>query len=321
MARKLFFIVIGLTLSVYFFNLSISSLEINKLIEVIRNYNLYWLLPALIVFLIGYMIRAVRWAVLCRVINIDITFSLSLRNILQGTCINNILPLRVGDAFRIFHIKKINKSAQILLVLKIFLIEKILDILVLFLGLLFIIYMNDSIRTLLINNFDKFSTYGYFETTFFIIFFIMILTLVFYRFYIKKKIILVGSRQFFIPLYNKTLVLFAYSLLIWIFEFATFFLVAVGFVMPNEFMGAFSAMVMGTLAAMIPSLPGYLGTFDYFAIQGMMLNDIYYVDAVAFVLLVRMVIWFPITIIGLLLFTIVFWQDLIDFLRRDKVNE
>ena len=317
MARKLFLIVIGLTLSVYFFNLSIASLEFDKLIEVIRNYNLYWLLFALIVFLIGYIIRAVRWLVLCRVININITFSLSLKNILQGTCINNILPLRIGDAYRIFHIKKINKSAQILPILKIFLIEKILDILVLFLGLLFIIYMNDSIRTLLINNFDKLSTYGYFATSFLIIF----LTIVFYRFYKKKKIFLEGSRQFIVPLYNNTLVLFAYSLLIWTFEFATFFVVAVGFMMPNELMGAFSAMVLGTLAAMIPSLPGYLGTFDYFAIQGMILNNIYYVDAVAFVLLVRMVIWFPITIIGLLLFTIVFSQDLFDFLRRDKVNE
>ena len=51
---------------------------------------------------------------------------------------------------------------------------------------------------------------------------------------------------------------------------------------------------------MIPSSPGYVGTFDYFAVQGLTAFGASHVIALTFALLVHLLLWLPVTVVGAL---------------------
>ena len=60
-------------------------------------------------------------------------------------------------------------------------------------------------------------------------------------------------------------------------------------------------MATGTLATLLPSTPGYVGTFDYFAMLGLTAFGAARDVATAFALSVHAVLWAPTTIVGLVL--------------------
>lgn len=61
---------------------------------------------------------------------------------------------------------------------------------------------------------------------------------------------------------------------------------------------AWLALPVGTLATLIPSTPGYVGTFDFFVARAMALGGNGEAAAAAFALLVHMILWLPPTIVG-----------------------
>jgi hypothetical protein len=62
--------------------------------------------------------------------------------------------------------------------------------------------------------------------------------------------------------------------------------------------GPWFAMTTGTLATLIPSSPGYVGTFDYFAMLGLMAYGAARTAATAHALLVHVILWVPVTAAG-----------------------
>jgi uncharacterized membrane protein YbhN (UPF0104 family) len=61
------------------------------------------------------------------------------------------------------------------------------------------------------------------------------------------------------------------------------------------------ALATGTLATLLPSSPGYVGTFDYFAMQGLVAYGVGSAQAAAFAILVHLLLWAPVTVTGALL--------------------
>jgi uncharacterized membrane protein YbhN (UPF0104 family) len=55
---------------------------------------------------------------------------------------------------------------------------------------------------------------------------------------------------------------------------------------------------VGTLATVIPSTPGYAGTFDFFTARAMTASGNAAAAATAFALLVHVLLWLPPTIAG-----------------------
>ncbi|HSC81948.1 MAG TPA: lysylphosphatidylglycerol synthase domain-containing protein, partial [Chitinolyticbacter sp.] len=55
---------------------------------------------------------------------------------------------------------------------------------------------------------------------------------------------------------------------------------------------------VGTLATLIPSTPGYVGTFDYFTVRAMTALGNGQVVATAYALLVHALLWLPPTLAG-----------------------
>jgi glycosyltransferase 2 family protein len=60
------------------------------------------------------------------------------------------------------------------------------------------------------------------------------------------------------------------------------------------------SLAAATLATLLPSSPGYVGTFDYFATLGLTAYRSPAAGATAFALLTHLVLWLPITLAGLL---------------------
>jgi hypothetical protein len=92
--------------------------------------------------------------------------------------------------------------------------------------------------------------------------------------------------------------LVAWSLAAWLAEGCLFWFAALALSSITTPAAGWLALPVGTLATLIPSTPGYVGTFDYFTVRAMsaMGNDL--VASTAYALLVHALLWFPPTLIG-----------------------
>jgi uncharacterized membrane protein YbhN (UPF0104 family) len=89
------------------------------------------------------------------------------------------------------------------------------------------------------------------------------------------------------------------SVLAWAFEGSVFATVAAAVHATVSPLGPWFSLGTGTLATLIPSSPGYVGTFDYFAAQGLAAYGAPPEVSVAFALTVHAVLWAPLTAAGL----------------------
>ena len=98
----------------------------------------------------------------------------------------------------------------------------------------------------------------------------------------------------------RLLELLGLSVVGWACEGAVFVTVAVALQTGAAPLGPWLALAAGTLATTIPSAPGYVGTFDWFAAQGLAAYGASPATAAAFALTVHAVLWTTSTAVGLL---------------------
>ncbi|MBA3774088.1 MAG: flippase-like domain-containing protein, partial [Ramlibacter sp.] len=103
---------------------------------------------------------------------------------------------------------------------------------------------------------------------------------------------------------RRAAVLLPLTVLIWGFEGAVFATVAADLASTSSALGAWFAMATGTLATLLPSTPGYVGTFDYFTMLGLSAFGASREVATAFSLCVHAILWAPLTAAGLALFAL-----------------
>jgi len=96
--------------------------------------------------------------------------------------------------------------------------------------------------------------------------------------------------------------LLAVSFIAWFFEGCVFLASAWSLSGYVPFDGAWLALTTGTLATLLPSSPGYVGTFDYFVMKAVQAAGSGIESAAAFALLVHMILWLPMTLAGALYF-------------------
>lgn len=88
------------------------------------------------------------------------------------------------------------------------------------------------------------------------------------------------------------------SLLAWACEGGMYAAVAWALHTPVAPAGPWFALATGTLATLLPSSPGYVGTFDFFAITGLVAYGAPRSAAAANALLVHLLLWLPVTLAG-----------------------
>ncbi|HEV2814796.1 MAG TPA: lysylphosphatidylglycerol synthase transmembrane domain-containing protein [Solirubrobacteraceae bacterium] len=88
---------------------------------------------------------------------------------------------------------------------------------------------------------------------------------------------------------------------VWLLEGVIFWLVAQSLALDMSLAEGCSLLVLTAFMSLIPAAPGYVGTFDAAVIFGLKALDVTGGQAVAYALLVRFVLFFPVTIAGLIL--------------------
>ena len=99
----------------------------------------------------------------------------------------------------------------------------------------------------------------------------------------------------------RALQLVGLSVLAWALEGGAYASVAWALHTPVAPAGPWFSLATGTLATLLPSSPGYVGTFDYFAAAGLIAYGAPRAAAAANALLVHLLLWLPVTAFGGLL--------------------
>jgi uncharacterized protein (TIRG00374 family) len=98
----------------------------------------------------------------------------------------------------------------------------------------------------------------------------------------------------------RALRLLGLTLLAWLLEGAVFACVMWSLHIQVPWPAPWLSLGAATLATLLPSSPGYVGTFDYFAALGLTAYGATSASAAAFALLTHLVLWLPVTAAGLL---------------------
>lgn len=91
------------------------------------------------------------------------------------------------------------------------------------------------------------------------------------------------------------------TFVVWLVEGVIFWLVAQSLSLDVSLAEGCSLLVLTSFMSLIPAAPGYVGTFDAAVVFGLKALDVTGGQAVAYALLVRFVLFFPITVVGLIL--------------------
>jgi uncharacterized protein (TIRG00374 family) len=95
--------------------------------------------------------------------------------------------------------------------------------------------------------------------------------------------------------------LVAVTAVVWVLEGVVFWLVGQSLGLHIDLIGGTFLVVLASFFALIPAAPGYVGTFDTAVLFGLHALKVTGGNAVAFAVLVRFVMFVPITLVGLIL--------------------
>jgi glycosyltransferase 2 family protein len=313
--KKALNILICMAVTAFFLLLIFHNIKPTEVKEELEGVNPIWLIMAIFAFAIGYSCRIERWRLMLQTNNPSLHWSNCAGPFLASFAINNVLPFRAGDIARVFAFnRQLGTSTGI--VLATLFIERLLDLLAVFtfLGI-----------TLAFSGFDIDRLTGIGSAVLIVAAMVILLVLLFPSIFFSLASVpvrvlyaiapqLAGKLSAELEKAFGTLQLLAragaiielvlWSLLSWLAEGCVFWFSA--FALPNIETPSASwvALPVGTLATLLPSTPGYFGTFDFFTIQAMTAFGNSLSSATAYAFLTHALLWLPPTLAGGLYFAL-----------------
>lgn len=303
---------IGLIITIFFLGMALRGLDLTRVRGSIEQVRSSVLVSGVMLLATGYGLRAVRWWWMLRASNADIELRACVWPLLAGVAINNVVPFRAGDVYRVLAFRR-QLLAPVVQLIGTLIVERILDLTVL-LGvfLVGVVGLKHSEHSA-----------AYTRTAIIVIVITVIawtLTLLVgrrvetllrrwcqHRLLATRGLAVAAEgriQQLFEALHvirrpGRLLTLLAMTAVIWGCEGGIFEIVAQGLSYDGRVYGPWFAFASGTLSTLIPSSPGYVGTFDFFAMSGLVEFGAPVALAAAFAFLVHAVLWFPITAAGM----------------------
>ena len=271
-----------------------------------------WLFFGLVLLTAGYACRVLRWWLMLRSMSAGLVFSSCIGPFLSSMAINNVLPFRAGDVLRVVGFRR-HLEIDPIPVTSTLVLERLLDLSAL-LGFFFVglLYVDEGLfpRTVVV-------TTGWMTAFCFVL--VVVTVLVPHRLQeIADALALtaegrawplpgriaMGLREFFSSLSamrapRLIAQLLTLSFTIWFLEGGVFMAVAHALDIRSVGAGPWFALATGTLGTLLPSTPGYVGTFDYFTMLGLMAYHVRQGVSAVFALIVHLLLWLPVTIAGL----------------------
>jgi uncharacterized protein (TIRG00374 family) len=309
---------IGLLISALFLYLAFRNVDLTRTWEVIRSASLFPLLLIVILTFFQYVIRAWRWRILLEPIK-KIGFSNRLSSILIGFAANCVLPARLGEFIRANYMgRRENISGSS--IFGTIVVERLFDgftlLLILLIGLIGTSFPEEwrsisvSLRA----------------TGFFLLFFyiLVIIFLAGFKYKAKPFLNILDGLLFFLPnrfrtkitdmIWNFSLGLvliknpyqwfqaILYSLFVWFVNLYQIQLIEQSTGLGLPFMATFLIMAMASFGAMIPSAPGFIGTFHLSVQYGFIFYGVGKEEALSAAILWHAALFFPTMLFGLIAF-------------------
>jgi len=305
--RKLLRLGLGAVMAVLFVWLTLRHIDGARIAAVMRGARLDLLAGAMAALCLGYVCRILRWQTMLLRANPALRAIDCAGPLVASFAANNVLPFRAGDLMRafVFNDRLHTTPGSVLATL---FVERLLDLLmvILLLGLALAVFHFDVSRLVGLG------------VPVLLLGATAILAVLLFPQVLQPLLRGLGSLAGRLPAAAKVqqelrkvtdtlsqlsggstmLRLIAWSAGAWLIEGAVYGLVAQSLAGMTAAQGAWLAVPVGTLATLIPSTPGYVGTFDYFTAQAMVLAGNEATAAAAFAFLVHMVLWLPPTVAG-----------------------
>jgi len=299
---------LGVSITALFLWLALKRIDFSHAMSAANHARQGSLLLALGCLALGYLARILRWWWMLRSDDPTLPLNSVSWPLIAGVAVNNVIPFRAGDAVRVFGFREQLRATAPRLAGSL-VVERLLDTTVL-LGLLIA-----GIAVWPHNGAGQFRGIAIGVT---LIISIAWLSITVWGEALEERIFRLSGalpwlwaragerhlQQFFLALGilrlpGRTLQLFGISIAVWICEGAVFASVAAALSYQGSAFGPWFACATGTLSTLIPSSPGYIGTFDYFAMVGLLTYGTNPTLAAAISFLVHAVLWVPLTLTGL----------------------
>ena len=313
--QRWLYLFVGSCIGGTFFYLAARNIDLDKALVLIYNINAAWLLPFTVCWLVVLFLRGMRW----RIMFPDNTRP-SLRHALDGVIIgkvaNNLIPARLGEFVRASIVGRLYPQVGLTGCFATIVIEKTFDVLAI-LAMLGIALFFAPLPDWIVN------------AGMWLVLVFSLLLLVLWGIgrvelselakpahsanYVSriKSTFYVVTQKFSFGLHSlRSLQHFSpcafLTLLIWGFETFTFFLLMQAFSIDAPYMAAVIALLFLCIGAMIPSAPGFIGTYQLFIVAGMQIYGVPETQAFAFSLLLNL---YVLVVPFLLAFVIVIMDD------------
>lgn len=310
-ARASLRVVAGLAIAATFLWLAFGRLDWSTITAVTRAAAPAPLVLGLAMLGAGFFVRITRWWWMLRVLEPELPLRACARPFLVSLAINNTMPLRAGDIVRAVGFREALRSPT-MRVVGTLVIERVLDLCVLvalfFVGLLAL--PRGTMPRPLVTAAVVLGAAGIAS--------LMVLMLAPNAMHALVDRILgaraLAARRWVTPVRGaahhlfdafglvqspvRALQLLGLSVLAWFCEGSMYACVAWSLYVGGSLVAPWFAAATGTLATLIPSSPGYVGTFDYFVILGLVAFGAHRTISAAFAVIVHLMLWLPVTLVG-----------------------
>jgi hypothetical protein len=301
-------LIVGIGISMLFIYWALPGLHLPDVVEALRTANYWWLIPGVVVYMLGLWVRTWRWQYTLRPVK-----KVPLVRLFPMVCIgyfgNNVFPFRAGELLRSYVLKKA-EDIPIPTSLATVIVERLCDGLVM---LLFVFLalpfapMPDVYRNAVIG-----------MTTIFLLATAVFIALAsrperFESFYyvLTAKTLPPGIRAKADGLYQRfmlglrslssptdLIMIFFTSVLIWLLETVKYWFVMHAFDFSVSFLVLMLMNGLVNLATTLPSAPGYIGTFDTPGINTLVTFGVDRAVATSYTFTLHAALWIPVTLLG-----------------------
>lgn len=307
--KKSLKLIIAIAISAYFLYLALKNVDLSKIAVILKNANYYFIILATIMNLGNLGVRAIRWKFLVRPLK-EIKIWTSFKIVVIAFMANNVLPFRMAEFVRAYLLgekENISKTAAFATIV----LERFFDLLgILIISSLFFIfapvpeYLRNAGLLLFL------AGVGFIAFLIFIKYkhdllhkFLSKLLSRFGEKHLHKISELINNFVQGLEAFNnfsQIIWIIFLSLGVWIFNFGMYYSVSLVFDLDIPIWKNFFPFLTTIIGVMIPSAPGFIGTFHEFCKQGLLLagvqdNNI----AVSYAILLHAIQYIEITALGL----------------------
>ena len=305
---------LGAALSLAIVGLLMSRIDSRRLGEALTQVNLASLVPAVALFLVAGWIRSVRWRLLLP--DGAASTAVLFRALMVGFSVNNLLPARLGEIARAYLLKRWRNVALAVTAASL-VAERILDGLALVgLLLLALVMLPSAPNYLWALGCVVGAAFGGVALLIAIVVWRPTVLDCVSRYLGRRLAPRINARLIgiaadlnvgFRPLRRRPrlVVVLGLSLAGWAAELGVYYIVMTGFRMPGSLALAFASGAAANFATLVPSSPGYVGTFDGVLVK--VLGDSATIStelAAAYAIVVHAVLFVPVIVLG----SVILWR-------------